>query len=657
MSPGSDLGARTGFEPHFFASQVVGDEPLRKNVLAFADRHDFSLTFSHSEPSAELDAALADAAEMGVEVMLNVGGPYEDVGTDADVVADEETMAAHREQLREVTEAYAQHFPEGRVYVWHEAPIHGNWRQQGELAKVARRREMAENIVEHGVEMFPTELETVRDVSPDIDVGTFIHHPLLPSAEHTKMPVFSELMAELEAIDSLPDFTYCDMYRGYYEWEGGYDGINDYIEDIVRNIRESTHGRPVHILLQAHTINNFYTPSKQAIVGNAQSAIDGGADGIGWYFRGGFRETHERNFNPFVPNHGEADGEQFASWTGSRDRLQYASLLLAEQQPQFDAGQHFDLLLHGENMAFYDHSVSVRGPDGDWEHVGDVSGYADGDNPYSGGDRERVHALRALDRKYLEDGLEVRIESATDADDATLHGVYALPYSGTPRFYTEGDATERVDAFAGAAIATDDAEASLAPGGTVTKTLAAVDPARDLTDVVYPDAGDAFDDALAAEDGTSYREHFDLWVYGRDLGDADVRLGDTHLATEHGAAGDSEVLVARDLPLSEFATDHRSGAFLDFSAATGDADLRAAYAMPSHGAANFQPADAAAATVAAEHTDGHGQIARFCLGTAFWPDGTADVDDVEAFLHVDDHHVMECDPVPDRHPIYSSTQW
>lgn len=74
------------------------------------------------------------------------------------------------------------------------------------------------------------------------------------------------------------------------------------------------------------------------------------------------------------------------------------------------------------------YDLSLRTSEGEWEFVGDVSGYHDGETPYSGGDRDRICTLRALDRdRYLDGGnLGVRTvrpsTESTRCPTSTSHG-------------------------------------------------------------------------------------------------------------------------------------------------------------------------------------------------------------------------------------------
>lgn len=214
------------------------------------------------------------------------------------LTTDEDVMDEHLHELEEVIRVYAEYYPEGRVFAWHEAPLFGGW--EGDTLA-----EMTDDVLEHGPEIFRAQKTRINDIAPELDVGIFVHHLFLPSSDHTDEPLFEKLAGRLADLDSMPDFTYIDMYRGYYEWEADYKGVNDYLAAIIENVSDQMEGRPIHYLGEAYTINNHYTPSKQAIVGNFRTALEAGVDGYGWYVRGSQRDTHERCYNPFLPNKGD----------------------------------------------------------------------------------------------------------------------------------------------------------------------------------------------------------------------------------------------------------------------------------------------------------------------------------------------------------------
>jgi hypothetical protein len=639
-------------EPHIYASGTIDDEPLRENVLAFAERHGFSLAGLGSGDRAR--DAFQDALDHGVDVMINPStGKVQDT-TGEKLATDEDAMDDHLAALQDSIEVYAEYFPEGRAFLWHEAPLGGDW--AGDVME-----EQAENMLEYGPDIFAAQKEAVKEVAPDVDVGIFIHHPFMPSEEHTKRPYFQEIMAELEEKpgDALPDFTYCDFYRGYDEWEGGYEATNDYLIDVLENAKAATGGRPMHYLGEAHAINNNYCPSKQAILGNLRAGLDADVDGYGWYNRGSLRVPHDRTYNPFLPNSGEVEGD-FDSVRGSRDRWKWAFLLLDDTLAGAREAERFDLWVHGEDFQHYEHRLYLE-RDGEWEFVGEFSGYLDGDNPYSGGGRESVAAFHALDRAYLEGGLDVRIETDADSDGATLKGLYAVPYAGAGHYRTEQEAADLVadGTAAAAALGHERGETTLSPGGTYTNSVAASGEATvGDTELAKPiDDIDRLAD-LEAEGTFDATDYFDLWVYGDGVADAAVHVDGEEITdrADAGGSGTGEALVVRGLSRDEQFSFHTAGDFLDLRVEAGDGTVRGAWVMPHHGTDNPKTPAEVAAIVEREESAGHDQLATFCLGTATAKTDAAD-GTFERWVQINERHICECDPYCDYHPSAPWPPW
>ncbi|MFB6218620.1 MAG: hypothetical protein ABEH77_05490 [Halobacteriaceae archaeon] len=600
----------SGVEPHVFAGVVENDPDLRENVLRFAADHDLTVTFSpdHDDPEG-LDALLGELRAYGLDFMMNTGQLGE--RSSAELAAGGDALDELCERTMRTVDVYADHYPDGRVYLWHEAPLFENWVGDDQ-------DEQAESIADHGPAIFAAQKATIQDRYPGIDVGVFVHNPYMAPSSHTKTPIFGRLMDGLRDRDALPEFTYCDMYRGYYEWEAGYEGVNEYLRAVLENAREQTGGRPVHYLGEAHTINNNYTPSKQSILGNLRTAVDTGVAGYGWYLRGNYRRTHRRNYNPFLPNEGEVDEQQFTSFTGSRDRLLWAFLCLLGHTG-YDPADYFDLWVHGRDLRFHEHRVSLA-RDGEWAFAGDVSGYPDGDNPYAGAGRDRVCVLRGLDRSHLAGGLDVRIDSE---GAARLHGVYALPHFDAAAFVPEAEATDLLDGVdAGAfALGHDATGRDLRPGTATELSVPVDDPDRPpdaLPTTPPPETLDRLR-GLAADDPPSAL--FDLWVYGDRLADARIDVaGDdvTGLADRPDAPGEGQAVVVRGLDKEEYYDVHRLGSRLDVAVETGGR-VAAAYVMPHGGQYNVGSPGETAATVEAEYADRLGQIDQFAIGSAAWP--------------------------------------
>lgn len=623
-------------------------DAFRRNLLPFVERHDFTLTLT--DYSMDPDVAgverrpvLEMLADRGIDVWLGSGiipgghgGPNDGpVFTDEDLLSDPDAMEHFLTCIRQAATTYEELYPGGKFVLMHEEPIMSNW--AGDTYD-----ERAEQMVENGPELFARMKDAVDDVAPSLDVGFFPHDIVMADADHSTIPCCERMMPKLEELGALPDFTYVDSYRGWYEWATGHEPYNEFVESILSNLKEYTHGRPVYYLGAAHSINNNYTPSKQGIVGNLQTTLDNDVDGAGWYFRTKYKHTSERNYDPFVPNEGEIDDQsRFTSFTGSRDRLLFANLMLVERRSDFDPDDRFDLWVYGEDFDFYEHGLSLRTADGDWEFVGDFNGYNDGDTPYAGDGRRKASIFHALERdRFLDDGeLTVRIEGGGDGGE--LEAIRVMPYAESDVYITELDATEFVETgvAADAALGTWDGSEPLVPGESVEASIPISAGDRTVADVVRRDQPEAFERMRTLEAEGSTRDYFDLWVYGDDLAGLETTADGTNLRdyADDAAAetfdGGVRAVVYRGLSKDEFLEPHAGGQFLDLGLDGDWGEVSAVFAMPCHGATAFKSDREAAATVERDY-EGAGQIETFALGHQTWPDGVSLADGIETWLHV-----------------------
>jgi hypothetical protein len=647
-----------GITPHIYAGQITEEAPIRENILGFAERHGFDIAGASVDPADPESSRdwLQATADRGLDVMINNGRVEGAMGHE--LAADPGKLQEPLDDLRGVLEVYADYYPEGRCFAWHEEPLMGNWEGDSLSAK-------ADQMVEHGPEIFAAMKDVAAEVAPDLDLGIFVHQPFVADSEHTDNPAFTRLLDRLRERDAMPDFAYIDTYRGYYEWEGGYEATNDYLHSILSNAKEQMDGRPVHYLGEAHTINNLYTPSKQAIQGNFRTAAKAGVDGYGWWVRGSHRVTHERNYNPFLPNRGtDQEPDAYTSWTGARDRLLWANLLLHEHTNGVSRADKFDLWVHGHDLDLYETRVELEA-DGEWEHVGDVSGYVSGPTVYDPDGREWVSVLHCLDReRYLDGDLSVRLTGHEDGDGADIHGVHAVPYSGTTHYRAEPDLAEEIDDLdlSASALGSAALDATVRAGEELTATVAVDAPDRTTEDTPLAVDTDDLDRLADLEAGMDdHADYFDLWVYGAGLEDADVFLQDSELElgevelTER-AETNGEALVVRGLAKDDFYSYETTGHFVwPRITAEGGVDVRAVYLMPYHGTDNPKTPDDVADIVRREFTEGQGQLNRFAIGAHVSP--VADPgDDFEAWVHVNDRHVYEQTPF-DYHPSLGWPPW
>lgn len=599
----------------WLGSALWRDAAVRRNLFAFARRHNLAVVLVHSDrrhaPLDEtLDPALVAASQFGLDVWLNVG-LLADITAET-FVTDADAREASLDRLREIARRHGELFENGRVICWQEAPVMGQWSEGGHWNQAA-----VENLVALGPTIFAAQQAAIREANDALDVGLFVHFPYIVDSKQPE--VFRTLATGLREYDALPDFGFTDFYRGWYEKDVGPEPANEAVRSLISNARDALDGRPVFYLGQSHTINPSHTPSTQALRMNLRISIDAGAAGLGWYCRSGYQPTTE-GFDPFVPNVDGAtlEGESVYTLTVARDRFLYAWLATLDAQSGFDPSDAFDLWLVGDGFGFYDHRLSVRTADGTWEYVGDFGGYADGDFPADSEATHRATVFRALDRdRLLADGtLDCRIETSPESSGASLLGAYVMPCD-PDTYVTERDAA----AFHGASVSLDafslgqtTERTSFPPGTTRRVTIpSTADGGRSLAHLRHPEYVDEQQRLARFEARTTLApsSRFDLWVAGTGLTDP-ARL--PSLLDRDGVArapADVGIVAATDA----LAICH--GLDRDRFLAGGDLQLaddpgvgvEAVYAMPYAGSATFR-APTHAATLLAEQPE---EATTFCL--------------------------------------------
>lgn len=575
-----------------------GSAALRDNLLAMARRFDASVAYNPPGSTAPgvgetVRPALEAAASFGLDAWFNAGMLYEI--TPEEFVNDDDKRERHLAGLREIARAYDDVASGGRVFLWQEAPVMGNWAEGEEWGQAS-----VDNLQDYGPAIFDAQKTTLQEVNPDLDVGIFVHFPYVVDSKQPE--VFAALADELRTRGAMPDFAFGDYYRGWYEKDVGPDPADDAVRSLVSNLREHLGGRDVFYLGQAHTIDPGHTPSKQVIRSNLRASLEAGASGVGWYPSGRYKPT-EQGFDPFVPNAGDAelaDGPAMTS-TFARDRYQYANAATLAARPDVSLDDRFDLWLHGEDPGFYTRRVSIRTGDGDWTFLGDADGYLDGDYPYA---ENRTRVFRALERdRYVVDGtLELRVETAADADDATLETVVAMPCD-PDTFVTATGATALLEGSA-------DVEAFELGRATPERTLSAGESERvavpigegeSMTSLVHPDYAEAVRRLADVEqrDDLDSADRFDLWIAGADTTDG---AGGPSLLDANGDAVQPDEAAVVTVSSSEITLYYglRRDRFLEdgleiAETGTSDSGVTAAYAMPYAGSATFRSPSRAAA--------------------------------------------------------------
>jgi hypothetical protein len=587
--------------------------PLRDNMLAYADRHGASVAYTPPGPTAP---GVGEAIRPGLEAARSFGvDPWFNVGLFYDVTAEEfvregAARERHLAGLREVARVYDDVVGGGRVVLWQEAPVMGNWAAGEEWGQAS-----VDNLREYGPAVFEAQRSALREANPDLEVGIFVHFPYLVDSKQPE--VFAGLADDLRERGAMPEFGFADYYRGWYEKDVGPDPADDAVRSLVSNAREHLDGREVFYMGQSHTINPGHTPSRQAMRSNLRAALEAGASGVGWYPAGAYKPT-EQGFDPFVPNAPDAtfgDGPTFTP-TFARDRFQYAYAATLGTRADVAREDRFDLWLHGHDWGFYDRRVEARSADGEWVFLGDAGGYLDGDYPHAGA---RTTVFRALARdRFAADGeLELRIETGADADGGTLEAVVAMPWDPVD-FVTAAAATALLDGggdVGSVEIGRATPGRELPPGDAARVTVPVEGDPGSLRPLVHPEHADVVRRLAAAEEREAVdpSARFDLWVAGsgladpaaapslREAGGDAVRPADASFV----AVSTSETALFYGLERDRFLRD---GLALADDAARGTR-VEAAYAMPYAGRANFRPPAEAAALL----TDQPGAAATFSV--------------------------------------------
>ena len=599
------------------------DETVRRNLFAFASRHDLAVLLAKPAPSdaslATLEAALATAAEAGIEAWLNVG-VLSEVPAPA-FVADRSRRETHLRRLEDIVTRYRDFFPAGRVVLWQEAPVGGAWVEGGYWNDDA-----VSNLERLGPEIFAAQQRTIRAVAPEVDVGIFVHFPYIISSRQPE--TFATLTEELARVGARPDFAFVDFYRGWYEKDVGPEPANNAIRSLITTASEHLGGREVLYLGESHTINPQYTPSRQAIEMDLRASQ--AADGRGWYARTRYLAT-ERGFDPFVPNVESATGlreeSRASTFTFARDRYCYAYASLLTRRADYGPRERFDLWIHGADLDFYDHELSVRTVDGDWEFLADISGYLDGAYPYSGETGEHVAIVHALDcdRFVGKNGaLDLRIDTSSTADGAELLSVAAVPFDvGTYRSEKGALALTEDSRLPSSCLGYTALDTSLEPGGSHRVRLPIAGPDEpdepdSATVSENPDGPNGLGallfpehrsqrrqlQAIEADDDFRPGDLLDLWIATN--GAAGTELADSlSVSSEDGtdrrflaeasvaASATDDGIVYYGLDRSSFLDRTSGGLAIDIESADSQAAIEAMYAMPYFGSDTFVTASRA----------------------------------------------------------------
>ncbi|WP_440765329.1 hypothetical protein [Natronorubrum sp. DTA7] len=600
----SPLGEEPGPREDFLwlGGSLWRDDAVRENLFAFARRHDLAValvkTHTDENPLDEnLEPLLAAASEFDLEVWLNVG-LLNDLPVE-EFVRDRDAREDHLDRLREVARVHGEFFDTGRIILWQEAPVMGQWVEGGDWNDAA-----VENLIAFGPEIFDAQKRAIEEANDALDVGPFVHFPYIVDSKRPE--VFDALARGLRRRNADPDFGFVDFYRGWYEKDVGPERADDAVRSLVSNTREALE-RPVFYLGQCHTVNPNHTPSKQAMRMNLRASIEAGAAGLSWYVRSGYVPT-ESGFDPFVPNVEGADleGDSINTLTIARDRFLYPWLATLESGDGFESDETFDLWLLGDGFDFYDHRLSVRTADGDgdgaWEYVGDFGGYADGDYPDTSEATDRATVFRGLDRDRLLTGgaLECRVETADGSSGAELQSALVMPCEPdayvsereAAAFAREGAPLEKCS------LGRTDESVALEPGSAMHLAIPVDGEGASLERLRHPDHLESIRRLPSFEGSETVdpSDSFDLWLRGSGLADPSVLPSIRDADGGERAPADAGVVASTDdLAICHGLERDRflDGGGIDLADDT-DASVDEVYAMPAVGRAAFRsPARAA----------------------------------------------------------------
>ncbi len=590
----------------WFSEWLWRPESVRDGLFAFAHRHDLAVLLAPGSTTRatvdQLRPHLEAAAAFDLDVWLRLGVPVDHpVET---LVTDPAARETHLDRIRSVVRLHADLFDGGRVVLWEEAPVMGEWIDGGAWNVEARNA-----MLTHGPELFDRQRSAVREVA-DYPVGIFVHFPYVVDS---KLPdVFPALIERLRDRGDVPDFGFTDFYRGWYEKDVGPGPADAAVRSLVANASDALNGRPVYYLGQAHTVNPEHTPSRQSIRSNLRASLAAGADGVGWYLRSNYVPTTQ-GFDPLVPNE---VGAAFAAapvgtLTVARDRFHYAWQATLATRPRFDPAERFDLWLVGDGVGFYDLEVWLEQTTGDPVFVGHVDGYVPGDYPYAPGG-QTVSIVRGLRRdRFLRDGLSLRVVPKNPGPDATLDRVLVMPCDPA-HYLTEPQAerllTDESDGPAPVEFGLGEATpgASLAGDGPVRVEIPIDDPtATGLAGLRFPEWVDAVERLrdVAASPDYDPENTFDLWIGGNGLdapGNPALREPDGGTSdldrASAVAVGSAEAALYYGLDRDRFTPG--DGLFL--VDVPNDWRVDAIHAMPFAGTACFRPPDVVSRLLASQ---------------------------------------------------------
>lgn len=454
----------------------VKDPLVLENTLLFARRFDIISYSSGASDPRDLKDFLKTCKKLNIEKTWIEIGPGKEM-TAKEFVQDSARRASVLRRFEKLAAIYKNYYPDfARITIFDEAPL-------GAFGKSPKAKDNylhhLSQFKEYGPEAFSYLYQAIKKEMPSAETGLFMHHPHNASSGMAgKYSVIEQFMKDCQEYESVPDFIFSDVYRGYLNRGNGVQVTDNYITDVVSHTAKlaDQYGIKAYQLGQMHTMKLGYTPSRYQIDRNVRAMLKGNPDGIGWYWPNYASTNYKRgqgdgigsytgfdvSFRPFVPNAWGDIAPAGSVYATAKDRFVYSYLRMLEEKNKVDADTHFDLWLYGYDFDHTEHTVFLKtnNKDNPWVKIGHFNPQQDKDG-YEKGAREKYmysfdekwHAIAfhgLLREKFLNPPangrhLEIKIETSGKSDSSGFSAAYALPYRKTRNYLTESQITHMIE--------------------------------------------------------------------------------------------------------------------------------------------------------------------------------------------------------------------
>lgn len=458
------------------SSHLIKKEPrMYESMLLFAKHHDIIPYESGANTVTDLKRFLDHTKEKDISKTWIEIGPRREGLTIKEFVENPDARKATLDRFRRLARTYKKYYPDfARVTIFDEAPL-GAFDREGQTDGYEA---IFRQFKKYAPKAFSLLYTAFKEEFPQAEVGIFLHHPHNASPKMSgRYSYIESFMKSADSLNSVPDFIFSDVYRGYFNRGYGQEATDKYITDVVSHTKEvaEQYDAEAYQLGEVHTIKLGYTPNQRQIDTNIDAMLEGHADGIGWYWPN-YAGTNmikgngstitstdvDVSFNPFVPNNWGSIGPAGSLYGTSRDRFSYAYLRMLEATGQIKPEQSFDLWIYGYDFDHSEHALWLKSQSGSsekWKLIGyinpqqDEAGYkteAGTQYRYSYNDKWHAVVFHGLPRERFFTGdslrsLNIKIGSADDSDQSQLAAAYAMPYYQTRHYLTEQKATDLIE--------------------------------------------------------------------------------------------------------------------------------------------------------------------------------------------------------------------